>query len=93
MSDNLKESADRLAASRIVPNYFRFKGVNLKEMYAEVAEAGAENTNLEVHLGLHEDGTPEAWLKVVHLDAEGKAKPGGGTYNVSETCPPKCDGG
>lgn len=92
MSKSLKESADRLEASRTVPQIYRFKGENLKPMFEEIAEAGPENVELWVYPGLDDDGSPEAWFKVVHRDAQGVLQPdnGGGTYNVSETCPPIC---
>ena len=92
MSNSLKESTDRIKASRIVPTYYKWQAKYLKEIFAEIDEAGTENIELRMYPGLNADGYPEGWFKVVHLDESGEAieDNGGGEYNVSETCPPKC---
>ena len=86
---SMTESVARLEASQLEPEYYWWKGADLKAVWEQVERhGGLERVRVELHLGLNEDGYPDAWWVVVALDEI--ERNGGPPINYSHTCPPDC---
>lgn len=85
----MTESVARLKASQIKPRYYWWYGEDLKAVWEQVERhGGLSEVGIELHLGLNEDGYPDAWFKVVpEGDVERNGDP---PINYSHTCPPDC---
>lgn len=83
-----KASEERLQNSRVQPDFWWFHGKNLKGLFKEVEEQGAENIRLVVTAGLDEEGRPDLHLKIVSMG--GDMRNGPPPYNESHPCPPDC---
>ena len=92
-ASGFEESIARLEASRTVVDYIWWESADLDGLRAEMDELGTGNFELRIYRGLDKTGIPEAWFQVVPKSGVAVPKHHIGTYDVSETCPPKCGGG
>ncbi len=83
-----KASEERLQNSRVSVDFWWFHGKDLKGLFEQVEEQGAENVRLVVTPGLDEKGRPDLHLKVVPEGEE--MRNGEPPFNESHVCPPDC---
>ena len=84
---SMLESRARLKASQTEVDYFWFKGEDLKDLFEDVEDLGAENIQIRVYPGLDEDGHPDLHLEVV---PNVTTRSCGDPLNCSHVCPPDC---
>ena len=84
-----KASEERLQNSRVPVTCWWFHGRDLKGLFEQVEQQGAENVRLVVTPGLDEKGRPDLHLKVVPEGDDMFAKDHH-EFNESHPCPPDC---
>jgi hypothetical protein len=84
---SMEESRARLRASQTEPDYFWFDGADLKDLFEDVEDLGAENIQLRVYPGLDEKGYPDLHLEVIPKNEQESC---GNPLNCSHVCPPDC---